>query len=74
MACVGEVRKNGGEMMEVGSWRKIYLPVILLAILLFLALLNIDSLGKAQDACISNDKVPMVEKTILAFHWSVHCK
>ena len=50
------------------------LSVTAFIFLLFLAVLNNNSLNYAKNACIDNNKTPLVDKTLFAINWSVSCK
>jgi hypothetical protein len=47
---------------------------MVLAFLIISAVLNGNSLTSAKNACIDNNKTPTVEKSFLAFNWSVSCE
>ncbi len=50
------------------------LSLIVLALLILLAALNLYSFNYAKNACIDNSKTPIVERTFLAINWSVSCE
>ncbi len=54
--------------------KKIYVSVMILSLVLICFLVNYSSLQHAKQSCIESEKTPMVEKTFLAFNWSVSCK
>lgn len=50
------------------------LSLIVLSLLILSAVLNFNSFNYAKNACIYNGKTPIVDRTFLAFNWSVSCE
>ncbi|WP_157077274.1 hypothetical protein [Robertmurraya korlensis] len=54
--------------------RKNVLSLIVLALLILTAVLNLNTYNYAKNACIENGKTPIVDSTFLSFNWSVSCE
>jgi hypothetical protein len=63
-------------MVEMGIKRKRFfvVSVIIFTFFVVAVILNDNSLEHAKNACIGNNKTPKVEKSFLAFYWSVSCE
>ncbi|XXM72374.1 hypothetical protein ACQ0QQ_00275 [Lysinibacillus sphaericus] len=48
--------------------------MMVLTFIILSTALNYSSLSFAKAICIDNNKIPAVEKSLLAFNWSVSCK